>query len=267
MRQVCFGRPDSSSFVERVPQAVAGARGGQWPADPVPGQWPQASRSSWSCHPPGSPQDPPRIPAPHRPVPCARGRSRRGWAQAGPGRTQNSLEFSPFRHLQSNTTGNNLGTLLEETSCGMLFPSIPGDHPDLPLDLHWVKPVCPITGTLLLGQHTSRSCCSPETQKHLPPQARESGGEGWLGQKLLPCPRAPAVLDVQKAAAGEQIPGEERGNTRQRVFQISHREHLSLKQTHKRTEDIHQHETMEEEEEMLTLTALFFSPGKTNVRF
>lgn len=75
------------------------------------------------------------------------------------------------------------------------------------------------------------------------------------------------MLDVQKAAAGEQIPGEERGNTRQRVFQISHREHLSLKQTHKRTEDIHQHETMEKEEEMLTLTALFFSPGKTNVRF
>lgn len=152
MRQVCFGRPDSSSFVERVPQAVAGARGGQWPADPVPGQWPQASCSSWPCHPPGSPQDPPRIPAPHRPVPCAGGCSRRGWAQAGPGRTQNSLEFSPFRHLQSNTTGNNLGTLLDEMSCGMLFPSIPGDHPDLPLDLHWVKPVCPITVTLLLGQ-------------------------------------------------------------------------------------------------------------------
>lgn len=69
------------------------------------------------------------------------------------------------------------------------------------------------------------------------------------------------MLNAQKP---KQIPGEERGNTRQDAFQTIHREPLSLKQTHKLAGDIHQHETMEEEE-MFTPPA-FCLQGRENKR-
>lgn len=71
------------------------------------------------------------------------------------------------------------------------------------------------------------------------------------------------MLDAQKP---KQIPREERGNMRQDFFQTIHREHLSLKQTHKLTEDTHKHKTMQEEE-LFTPTTFFFSLGKPNVHF